>query len=212
MATSTGLRLVSLTAGLVAIAATSARVIATPPQSPPAPVMQLTPITPIVLDFSASPDGGVSAGSFNNFGFTLALREPLRTRSIVRDRQTSADVVATYDYADCTRGQEALLERAVRQLPRGDAAFVDYVDLELRPFPQQDLVWDGGVCYGFRTADSQWHWRLTVTPLAPDAARDRVLARVWIKEANVDALKFVFSKTVPRHFVRTVTVATLPRR
>jgi hypothetical protein len=50
-----------------------------------------------------------------------------------------------------------------------------------------------------------------VTPLTHDTAGDRVLARVWIKEANVDALKFVFSKTIPRHFVRTVTVATLPR-
>ena len=211
MATSTGLRLVSCVAGLVAIAATSVGVVATPRQNPPNPVMKLTPVTPIVLDFSTSPDGGVSAGSFNNFGFTLSLREPMRKLAIERDRQQYKDVAATYDYADCTMGQESLLERAVRELPRGDAAFVDYVDLELRPFPQKDLSWDGGVCYGFRNAGGGWHWRLALTPLTQDAARDRVLARVWIKEANVDALKFVFSKTIPRHFVRTVTVATLPR-
>jgi hypothetical protein len=171
----------------------------------------VTRVTPIVLDFSSSPDGGVSAGAFNNFGFTLTLREATRKIAVERDRQQHKDVIATYDYADCTKGQESLLERPVRELPRGDAAFVDYVDLDLRPFPQKDFVSDGGVCYGFRNQDGAWHWRLTMTPLTHEAAGNRVLARVWIKEANVDALKFVFSKDLPRHFVRSVTVATLPR-
>jgi hypothetical protein len=171
--------------------------------------MQLTPGKPFVLDFSGSPDGGVSAGSFNNFAFNLSLREPARRIAVRRD-ELRKDTIATYDYAGCTMGQEGLLERPVRELAAGDAAWVDYVDLEMIPLPQKNLKWEGGVCYGYRRAGAGWQWRLTATPLTYDAATDRVRARIWIKEANVDALKLVFDHSVPRQFVRTVTVTIQP--
>jgi hypothetical protein len=43
------------------------------------------------------------------------------------------------------------------------------------------------------------------TPLNADA-------RIWVKEANIDALKLVFNYAVPRQFVRTVAVMVKPAR
>lgn len=175
-------------------------------QEPKGQAMTRTPGQAFVLDFSGSPNGGVSAGNFNNFGFILDPRAPAR-RIVLRPGEPRQDVIASYDYADCTRGQEALLERAVRELPRSEPAWVDRVDIEMIPFRQKQLKWEGGVCYGYRTRGA-WHWRLATTPLVYDAATDRVRARVWIKEANIDALKLVFDYSVPRQLVRTVTVTT----
>lgn len=172
-------------------------------------VMRLSPGERSVLDFSGSPNGGVSAGNFNNFGFRLSLQEPTRKIAVRREEQ-GIDVIASYDYADCTRGQETLLERPVRELAAGDAMWVDYVDIEMIPFPQKDMKWEGGVCYGYRNARGAWHWHLVTTPLKYDAATDRVRARIWVKEANVDALKLVFDSSVPRQYVSAVTVTSQP--
>jgi hypothetical protein len=69
-------------------------------------------------------------------------------------------VTARFDYAGCSSNQESVLERTAASLSPGTAAFVDYVDIEMIPTKQKDLIWSGGVCYGFRTT-TEWHWNLT---------------------------------------------------
>ncbi len=172
-------------------------------------VMTLTPGKQYVLDFSGSQDGGIPGGNFDNFAFNIDLKEPLRKISVKYGEQRK-DVIATYDYAGCLRGQESLLEKPLRSLAPGSATWVDYVDVEMLPLRQKDVRWAGGVCYGYRTPSGTWHWRLASTPLTYDPATDRVRARIWVKEANIDALKLVFDSSVPRQSVRTVTVTTQP--
>jgi hypothetical protein len=174
-------------------------------------VMTLTPGKQLVFDFAGSPNGGVSAGNFNNFAFGLDLQQPIR-KIAIRPGEQRKDVIATYDYADCTKGQERLLEAPLGELAGGSATWVDYVDIEMMPFPQKDLKWEGGVCYGYRNPQKVWHWHLTTTPLTYDAGTNRVRARIWVKEANIDALKLVFDASVPRQYVRTVTVTTQPTK
>jgi hypothetical protein len=173
-----------------------------------APVMVLSPGKPLAFDFSHSPNGGVPAGAFNNFGFVLDLNRPAQ-KLAVRSGQPERDVSASFDYADCSPNQEALLERSVRGLGRGTAAFVDYVDIEMLPTAQKNLTWSGGVCYGFRTATG-WQWRLTSTPLTYDGAAKLVRGRIWLKQPDVDAIKLVFDYSVPTQSVRSVRVTTQP--
>jgi hypothetical protein len=118
-------------------------------------------------------------------------------------------VTATYDYADCSQNQGLLLERTVGSLAPGTATFVDYVDIEIIPTKQKDLIWSGGVCYGFRTATG-WHWDLTSTPLVYDAKAKLVRGRIWMKQPDVDAVKLVFDYSVPLQAVRSVKVTTQP--
>jgi hypothetical protein len=170
-------------------------------------VMKLTPVDRYVLDFSESEDGGVPGGNFDNFAFNLDLREPVRKISVRRGEQ-GKDVIASYDYADCTRGQESLLQKPLSELAAGNATWVDYVDIEMIPLLQKNVEWAGGVCYGYRNPSGAWHWHLAATPLTYDPATDRVRARIWVKEANIDALKLVFDYSVPRQSVRSVTLTT----
>ncbi len=203
--------LVSLRSGLLIALVTAAffpaRADAAPAAGEKEKVIVLTRVEKYVLDFSGSEGHGVPGGNFDNFAFTL--KQPMRKISLRHDERRE-DVIATYDYADCTKGQESLLETPVRGLAAGNAAWVDYVDVEMLPLPQENVRWAGGVCYGYRTASGRWHWRLAATPLAYDPASHRVRARIWVKQANVDALKLVFDATVPRQAVQTVTVTTLP--
>ncbi len=172
------------------------------------PTMVLSPGKKLAFDFSASPDGGVPAGTFNNFAFALDLNRPVQHFD-VKPGQNRTDVIATFDYADCSRYQELLLERTVSHLGSGTAAFVDYVDVVILPTKQKDLSWSGGVCYGFRTAN-RWHWNLTSTPLKYDPTAKLLRARIWVKQSDVDALKLVFDYSVPTQSVRSVTVTTQP--
>lgn len=173
-------------------------------------VMKLTPIDQYVLDFSDSEYGGIPGGRFNNFAFNLDLREPAR-KIFVGRREQRKDVIASFDYADCTKGQEPALERPLGELAAGKATWVEYVDIEMIPHPQKDLKWSGGVCYGYRNPSGAWHWHLAATPLTYDAATDRVRARIWLKE-NINALKLVFDYSVPRQSVSIVTLATRSAR
>jgi hypothetical protein len=170
------------------------------------PTMVLSPGTPLTFDFSGSPNGGVPAGTFSNFAFTLDLNRKEQKLTVAAD-QPGKDVIATYDYADCSAHQERLLARTVRDLSAGTPTFVDYIDIEMIPTEQTDLSWRGGVCYGFRTAGT-WQWNLTSTPLRYDADRKLVRARLWVKQPNVDALKLVFDYAVPSQMVRAVRVTT----
>jgi hypothetical protein len=170
------------------------------------PTMVLSPGKALAFDFSGSPNGGVPAGTFSNFAFALDLNRS-EQKFTVTSGQPSRDVIATYDYADCSAHQETLLERTVSGLGPGTPTFVDYVDIELIPTQQKDLSWSGGVCYGFR-AGGAWHWNLTTTPLTYDAAAQLVRARLWVKQPNVDALKLVFDYAVPSQMVRAVRVTT----
>jgi len=172
------------------------------------PTMVLSPGKKLAFDFSSSPNGGVPAGTFDNFAFVLDLNRP-EQKLLIKPGEQRQDVIATYDYADCSRYQESLLERTVSGLARGTAAFVDYVDIEMIPTKQKGLIWSGGVCYGFRTSTG-WHWNLTSTPLTYDAKANLVRGRIWVKQPDVDALKLVFDYSVPTQSVRSVTVTTQP--
>jgi hypothetical protein len=195
-------RRVALPAALTIVAGLYAQAGAAPP------TMVLSPGKKLAFDFSNSPNGGVPAGTFNNFGFVLDLNR-LEQKLTVKSGQQRKDVTATFDYADCSRNQEALLEQTVNGLAPGTAAFVDYVDIEMIPTKQKDLIWSGGVCYGFRTS-SGWHWNLTSTPLTYDAKANLVRGRIWVKQPDVDALKLVFDYSVPTQSVRSVQVTTQP--
>jgi hypothetical protein len=166
------------------------------------PTMVLSPGIKLTFDFSAFPNGGVPAGTFDNFAFVLDLNRPQQNLSV-------KDVMATFDYADCSKNQESLLEGAVSGLSRGTATFVDYVDIEMIPTKQKNLTWSGGVCYGFRTTTG-WHWNLTSTPLTYDATAKLLRGRIWVKQPDVDALKLVFDYSVPTQSVRSVKVTTQP--
>jgi hypothetical protein len=192
----------SLTAALLISAATLAVA------SAAAPVMVLSPGKPLTFDFSPSPNGGVPAGTFNNFGFVLDLNRPVQKLAL-RSGQPEREFSATFDYADCSPHQETLLERSVRGLGRGTASFVDYIDIEMLPTAQKNLIWSGGVCYGFRTSTG-WQWRLTSTPLTYDGAAKLVRARIWLKQPDIDAIKLVFDYSVPTQSVRLVRVTTQP--
>lgn len=163
-----------------------------------------------VLDFSGSPNRGVSVGKFNNVAFKLDLQKPVRKLSVPSGNQRLPDLVATFDYADCTKGQEPLLEQPLRDLSPGDAAWVEYVDVTLIPISQHGLNWTGGVCYGFREPGGRWHWNLTTTPLTYDSATDRVVARISVGRGPIDALKLVFEHAVPPQALSSVTVTTRP--
>jgi len=176
------------------------------PAGAQSPKMVLSPGKALEFDFSGSPNGGVPAGTFANFAFALDLNHS-EQKFTVKSGQPSKDVIATYDYADCSAHQETLLERTVSGLGPGTPTFVDYVDIELIPTKQKDLRWSGGVCYGFRT-DGAWRWNLTPTPLTYDAATQLVIGRLWVKQPNVDALKLVFDYAVPSQMVRAVRVTT----
>ena len=172
------------------------------------PTMVLSPGKKLAFDFSSSPNGGVPAGTFDKFAFVLDLNRP-EQKLTVKSGQQRKDVIATFDYADCSKNQEALLERTVSGLAPGTAAFVEYVDIEMIPTKQKDLIWSGGVCYGFRTS-SGWHWNLTSTPLTYDAKAHQERGRIWMKQPDVDALKLVFDYSVPTQSVRSVKVTTQP--
>jgi len=107
------------------------------------PTMVLSPGKKLAFDFSDSPNGGVPAGTFDNFAFVLDLNRPEKKLTI-RSGQQRKDVTATFDYADCSKNQESLLERAASSLAPGTAAFVDYVDIEMIPIKQKGLIWSGG--------------------------------------------------------------------
>jgi len=172
------------------------------------PTMVLSPGKKLVFDFSNSPNGGVPAGTFDNFAFVLDLNRP-QQKLTVKPGQQRKDVIATFDYADCSKNQESLLERTVNGLAAGTATFVDYVDIEIIPTNQKGLIWNGGACYGFRTTTG-WHWNLTSTPLTYDPAAKLVRGRIWVKQPDVDALKLVFDYSVPTQSVRSVKVTTQP--
>ena len=174
----------------------------------PPPVMVLSPGKKLSFDFSTSPNGGVPAGTFDNFAFVLDLNRP-EQKLTVKSGQQRKDVTATFDYADCSGNQVSLLERTAGSLAPGTPAFVDYVDIEIIPVNQKDLIWSGGVCFGFRTTTG-WHWNLAPTPLTYDASAKLVRGRVWVKQPDVDALKLVFDYSVPTQSVRTVSVTTQP--
>jgi len=171
--------------------------------------MVLTPVNRYILDFSHSEGGGLPGGNFDNIAFNLDLHESKRSISLRRGER-SKDIIASYDFADCTKGQESLLQKPLDQLAPGQAAWVDYIDIEMIPFRQEGVKWAGGVCFGYRNAGGSWHWHLATTPLTLDAATDRVRARIWVKEGNIDALKLVFDQSVPSQPIRLVTVATRP--
>jgi hypothetical protein len=172
------------------------------------PTMALSPGIKLAFDFSSSANGGVPVGAFNNFAFVLDVNRP-HQKLIVKPGQPRKDVTVSFDYAGCDQNQEVLLEQAVSGLAPGTATFVDYVDVEIIPTRQKDLIWSGGVCYGFRTATG-WHWRLASTPLTYDPGTKMLRGRIWVKEPGVDALKLVFDYSVPTQSARSVLVTTQP--
>src|SRR5258706_412904 len=137
-----------LIVALVAVACLYSRTIAAAEAGAEPKVMKLTPVDRYVFDFSGSEDGGVPGGNFENFAFALDLRDSVRKIAVRRGEQRK-DVIASYDFADCTKGQESLLQRPLTELAAGKATWVDYIDIEMIPISQKDLRWTGGVCFGY---------------------------------------------------------------
>lgn len=161
------------------------------------------PNTPVAgattINVSVTPRA-IWVGQLNNVAFTVQPASPEATQLLAR-----------FDYADCSKGQERLLAPSPAELKQGIPTWVDYVDVELAPLGQQEIRWSGGVCYGTRTSDGKWHWRLASVPLQMTEDRSAVRARVWIKEPGIDAVKLIFDNSVPRHELRRIRVVTFPR-
>ncbi len=160
------------------------------------------------LDFSSSPNGGVLVGRFHNFAFRLDLQKSAKAISVSGVEQRLPDLVATFDYAGCNNGQKSALERPLRDLAAGEAAWVDEVEVVMVPLTQRELKWSGGVCYGFREPGGKWGWNLRSTPLIYDTANKRFVGRIAVRRGPIDALKLVFDYTVPPQFVSHVTFTT----
>jgi hypothetical protein len=178
-------------------------------QAQPIPSETPTQVKTYVVDFSDSAGGGAPAGRFNNLAFRFNLSRP-NQKLAVKMGERRADVVATYDYADCSRGQEPLLEMPLRNLARGDTAWLDYIDVETNPPSQRDLTWSGGVCIGYRKPSGNWYWNIASVPLIYDRQADRYRARIFVKEPDIDAIKLVFDHSVPLQAIRTVKITTYP--
>ena len=161
-----------------------------------------------VLDFSGSPNRGIWVGKFQNFAFRIDLQKAVKKISVPLGNQRLPDLIATFDYADCTKGQESLLERPLRELAPGDAAWVDEVEVVILPSKQRGLKWTGGVCYGFREPGGKWNWNLTPTLLTYDSTTDRFLARIAVRRGPIDAIKLVFDYAVPPQPVASVSFTT----
>lgn len=161
-----------------------------------------------VLEFSDPPSRGVWVGKFRNLAFRIDLEKTVKKIQVPNGDQRLPDLIATFDYADCTKGQESLLERPLRGLEPGVAAWVDEVEVVLVPSEQRELRWTGGVCYGFREAGGKWHWNLASTPLTLDSGTNRVLARIGVRHGPIDAVKLVFDYAVPPMFVSSVSFTT----
>ena len=163
----------------------------------------------VVLDFSHADQGGVGIGNFNNVAFPIRFTRPLEKERIPFGSVDRADLVATFDYATCSPGQEPLLEKPLANLGRGDAAWVDAVEIETLPHVQPDLPWQGGVCYGVRALDGTWSWYLATVPLEREGD-GRVHARLPIDRGPIDAIKLVFDARMPIHYAHSVTLFARP--
>ena len=172
--------------------------------------MQHASVEKYTIDFSASEGRGAPGGGFENFAFNLDNGRPMR-RIVATPRMATKGFVTSYDFASCSPGQETLLEKPLADLGPGTAAWVDYVDIEMLPLARHDDNWEGGVCYGYRKPSGQWYWYLGPTALVYDSESERFRARLWVKEADIDAIKLVFDASVPRRPVSKVIVTTLLR-
>ena len=161
-----------------------------------------------VLNFPRSQQDAVTGGTFNNFAFRLDLRQAVKRVAAATENQKQPEIIASYDYAGCTAGQEFILEKPLRDLPAGNPAWVDVVEIEMIPIAQRGVKWTGGVCYGYREPGGKWRWNLIPTPLTYDAATDRVRGRISVQRGPIDALKLVFNYSVPRQVVSSVTFTT----
>lgn len=161
-----------------------------------------------VLNFAAPPERGIWVGKFNNFAFRIDLKKSVKAISVPLGDQRLPDLIATFDYADCNTGQDFILERTVRELAPGDAAWVDEVEVTLAPSKQPNLKWTGGVCYGFREPGGKWNWNRTSAPFTYDSAANRFLARIAVRRGPIDAVKLVFDYDMPPQFVTSVTYTT----
>lgn len=172
--------------------------------------VQRAPVRPaFVTQFPDKQPERVPVGNFDNVAFTISLKESSRSLSAERINDKS-EVVASYDFADCSKGQERLLEKPLAKLKLGDAAWVDYVEIELVPNGPAVASQLGGVCYGTRGPEGKWRWTLTSTPLTFANDGKRVRGRLWIKDGPIDAIKLVFDHAMPRQHIDRVTVVAQP--
>ena len=162
-----------------------------------------------VLDFSNSPNRGIRVGKFHNFGFRIDLKNAVKNISVPLGNRRLPDLVATFDYAGCMKGQEFLLESAVRELPPGDAAWVDEVEVVMVSSLKQESRGTSGICYGVREA-GKWYWNFTSTPLTYDSAANSFRARIAVKRGPIDAIKLVFGQEVPPLFLTNLSFTTRP--
>lgn len=173
------------------------------------PVQRAPVRSMFVTQFPDKQPERIPVGNFDNVAFAISLKDPSRRLSAERIGEAS-EVIASYDYADCSKGQEPLLEKPVAKLRPGDAAWVDYIDIELASDGGATGSQAGGVCYGTRGPEGKWRWTLTSTPLTYAADGKRLRGRLWIKDGPIDAIKLVFDHAMPRQHIESVAVVAQP--
>src|SRR6266436_5400595 len=108
--------LAALLAGPILAATVQGQTAEGPQLGPPRPAF--------VKEFPDEVKERISVGNFDNVAFALNLQQQSRKVSSLSGTPKT-ELVATYDYADCSKGQERLLEQPLKELKRGDSTWVD---------------------------------------------------------------------------------------
>lgn len=153
-----------------------------------------------VLDFTDSPVGGLWLGLFDDVAFTLDFDAPTRKYAFTSggNEPTGPGLVSLYDLGGgCQEGNYATSPHGLEALGDGQAGTVARVDVEMLPRTDAEKTpaWTGGMCFGYRTLDGGWHWRVDPVLLKYDPGSDRIHGRVPVEEGPVDAIKLIFEST-----------------
>jgi hypothetical protein len=151
----------------------------------------------------------------NGFNFAFPIRLEQSTWVFPREFGSGPfPIAAGEDRGRCSHGDEELLEAKLNVvLPRGQAGWIDSVEVEFAPSePQQFEFGKNGVCFGYRDADTPgtWHWRLeelALTAAMQNPKTKQVRIPIPMAIGPVDALKIVFGGFVDGYVPRVSFVA-----
>lgn len=177
-----------------------------------------------VLDFTQLPDQGVMSGNMKTIVFSLNLHDRLTYYGQApppSDGWTPPNLTTGYVLGvQCVPGGLAniLNQQKSMKLPApGDAARLDYVDIEMTMPMFADYPTDGGdprivpeqdsVCFGYRSPSGDWQWDLSRHTLSWNPTDHTFHARLAMPHSLIDGLEIVFGVGDSVR-VRKVVVAT----